>query len=103
MAKINGTCRRNLQSTPKFTQVRAICISRCAVSVPSNIAEGQKRLSNKETVQFTSIALGSLAELQTQLILCNKLYGIGTDVLVDECEQITKMLATLVKSLRARL
>ena len=40
-------------------------IRRCAVSVPSNIAEGQKRLSNKETVQFSSIALGSLGELQT--------------------------------------
>ena len=41
---------------------------RSSVSIPSNIAEGQKRLSNKETIQFSSIALGSLGELQTQLI-----------------------------------
>jgi len=78
-------------------------IRRCAVSVPSNIAEGQKRLSNKETIQFTSIALGSLGELQTQLMLCKRIYKIETDVLVDECEQITKMLSTLVRSIRTRI
>jgi four helix bundle protein len=76
---------------------------RCAVSIPSNIAEGQKRLSNKETVQFSSIALGSLGELQTQLILCNRLYGLDTSNIVDECEQITKMLTTLIRSLRTRV
>lgn len=57
---------------------------RCAISVPSNIAEGQKRLSNKETIQFSSIALGSLGELQTQLILCERLYSLDTNTLVDE-------------------
>lgn len=77
-------------------------IRRCAVSVPSNIAEGQKRLSNKETIQFSSIALGSLGELQTQLILCERLYSLKTRLLVDEYEQITKMLTALVKSLKSR-
>ena len=77
-------------------------IHRAAVSIPSNIAEGQKRLSNKETVQFSSIALGSLGELQTQLILCERLYAIEAEELVDECEQITKMLTSLIRSLRSK-
>lgn len=77
-------------------------IRRCAISVPSNIAEGQKRLSNKETVQFSSIALGSLGELQTQLLLCKRIYSMDTNGLVNECEQITKMLTALVKSLKSR-
>lgn len=43
-------------------------LKRSAVSVPSNIAEGQKRLNKQETIQFSGIALGSVAELQTQLL-----------------------------------
>lgn len=77
-------------------------LRRCAVSVPSNIAEGQKRLNRKETIQFSGVALGSLAELQTQLILCSRLYGANTVSLVDECEQIAKMLTALIKSLRSK-
>lgn len=92
-----------IQQLPKTEQFAlADQMRRCAVSVPSNIAEGQKRLSNKETVQFSSIALGSLGELQTQLILCERLYALDTSSLVDEREQITKMLTSLVRSLRTR-
>ena len=75
---------------------------RSAVSVPSNIAEGQKRLNRKETIQFCGIALGSLAELQTQLIISSNIYQIDTDALVDECDQIGKMLTALIRSLRSK-
>ena len=44
-------------------------INRCVVSVPSNIAEGSSRSSNKDFSRFLEISLGSLYELQTQLIL----------------------------------
>lgn len=77
-------------------------IRRCAVSVPSNIAEGQKRLNKQETIQFSGIALGSVAELQTQLLLCQRLYSVDTDTLVDECDQVGKMLTALIRSLRSK-
>jgi four helix bundle protein len=49
-----------------------------AVSIPSNIAEGQARNSSKQFLQFLSFALGSLAELETQLELAARLeYGTG--------------------------
>src|ERR1039457_3202240 len=49
-----------------------------AVSIPSNIAEGQARNSTKEFLRFLSYALGSLAELETQLELATRLeYGSG--------------------------
>lgn len=48
-------------------------MKRAAVSIPSNIAEGAARNSTKEFIQFLYIALGSLAELETQLLLAREL------------------------------
>jgi four helix bundle protein len=48
-------------------------IRRAAVSIPSNIAEGQFRNSSKEFKQFLSVALGSAAELETQLIIAGEI------------------------------
>lgn len=48
-------------------------IKRAVVSVPSNIAEGAGRKGDKEFIQFIYIAMGSLSELETQLILVNRL------------------------------
>lgn len=75
---------------------------RAVVSIPSNIAEGQKRSGTKETIQFTYIALGSLAEIETQLIITNRLYKIKVDNLLIECEIIGRMLTSLAKSLKGR-
>ncbi|MGI8922863.1 MAG: four helix bundle protein [Fimbriimonadales bacterium] len=75
-------------------------LRRCAVSIPSNIAEGQGRGSAQEIRQFSRMALGSLSELDTQLYLCKDLYGIdtrGTDELI---ERISRMLSKLIPSVR---
>lgn len=67
---------------------------RSAVSIPSNIAEGCGRFSNKETLKFLSIALGSLAELDTQILIAKRLEFINE--IQDITSQINKVNALLV-------
>lgn len=76
-------------------------LRRASVSIPSNIAEGQRRTGNKEIVHFTSIALGSLAEVETQLILVSKLYKIDTIALLDEASELGRILSGLTRYLRS--
>lgn len=66
-------------------------IRRAAVSIPSNIAEGAGRNSNKEFTNFLSIANGSSYELQTQLVISNKLTLLGDDVLARLLNQLTEL------------
>jgi len=77
-------------------------IRRCVVSIPSNIAEGQRRGSKKEYIQFLRIAFGSGAELETQLLISFKIGYMSEDQfnkLNDELEQIMKMLNKLISVL----
>jgi len=75
-------------------------IRRAAISIPSNIAEGAARNSKKEFTQFLYIALGSLSELETQLILSERLNYIKGEEFFEEIEQIRKMLLGLIKFLK---
>jgi four helix bundle protein len=75
---------------------------RAAVSVPSNIAEGQARHGTREFLQFLSHAGGSLAELETQLLLCIDLrYCAASDVstISGEIAELQKMLAAIRRKL----
>ncbi len=74
-------------------------IRRCAVSIPSNIAEGQQRNNTKEFRQFLGIAKGSSAELETQLLLATKLYNIDTTQILSDLEEIQRMLQALLNKL----
>ena len=77
-------------------------IRRAAVSIPSNIAEGQERNSTKEFIQFLSIAKGSKAELQTQLQICVDIgYLTNTDITeaMEMSEEVSRMIAALLKKL----
>jgi len=76
-------------------------IRRAAVSIPSNIAEGQARLTPGEFRQFLGIAKGSLAELDTQLIIAEKLgYLIEAGPLFEQLAEVGRMLSGLLASLR---
>lgn len=81
-------------------------IERAAISIPSNIAEGHARASTKEYLHHLSIALGSLAELETQIILATQLKFIapqGADELLALADEVGKMLYGVRKSLKGRL
>lgn len=74
-------------------------ITRSAVSVPSNIAEGCSRHSNVDFKRFLEIALGSLYELQTQLIVIDELNLIKpeeTDFLFEKIENECKMINSFI-------
>ena len=76
---------------------------RAAVSIPSNIAEGQSRNSTGEFLQFLGTARGSLAELETQVELATRLKYLTpqqVEELHKECAEIGKMLNGLMRSLR---
>jgi four helix bundle protein len=78
---------------------------RSVVSIPSNIAEGATRQSNKEFIQFLFIALGSASELETQLIISKELCYMETSVyqsLNSKIEEISKILNGLIKYRRTK-
>jgi four helix bundle protein len=80
-------------------------IRRSAVSVPSNIAEGQGRLNTGEFRQFLGIARGSICELQTQLEIARSL-RFGNSELLDEAESLShevgKMIYALLESIKGQ-
>lgn len=77
-------------------------IRRAVVSIASNIAEGQARYSKKEFIQYLRIAKGSLAELETQLIIAEKL-NYFTKKEIEQVEfrlnEVSKILNALIQSL----
>ena len=78
-------------------------LRRAAVSIPSNIAEGNGRESRKDYIHFLNISRGSLKEVETQLIISEKLGFIQKIQLADilkKTEEIGRMLNGLIRSLR---
>ena len=90
-----------------FPQIERFALSdqirRCSVSIPSNIAEGAGRNHTKEFVQFLSVSLGSLYELQTQLEIAKRV-GYITNTNIQELDkktlEIEKMLNALISSIK---
>ena len=74
---------------------------RCAISIPSNIAEGSRRPSKKDFAHFISIAHGSLAELETQVLIAKERYpNISVETLEPTIDEISRMLLVLGRNLR---
>lgn len=77
-------------------------IRRCAVSVPSNIAEGSSRTSNKDFNRFLEISLGSLFELQTQILIAKDREFITEQNLINlenKLVELQKMISGFQKTL----
>lgn len=79
---------------------------RAAISIPANIAEGNSRSSTKDYLRFLSMAVGSLAELETFLDLAQRLdfcKADGVAELADQLGEERRMLRGLQRSLRTKL
>lgn len=100
LAKVIYKCTEKFPHTERFGLVSQL--QRSAVSIPSNIAEGSQRGSSKDFAHFILIAKGSIAELQTQLILAQELQYLPCDAvqpLLEEISQIDRMMYVFRKKL----
>jgi four helix bundle protein len=94
---------RLTQSFPDVEKFGLVAqMRRAAVSIPSNIAEGQARHTRKEFIQFVSHSEGSVAELETRVILSVEL-AYCTLAETDEITGLTTELSKMLDSLRRRL
>jgi four helix bundle protein len=78
---------------------------RAAVSIPSNIAEGQAHYSNREFLHFLRHARGSLAELETQVLIALRREYLNqeqVDHLLERADELSRILSGLINSLRQR-
>ena len=78
-------------------------ITRAAVSIPSNIAEGCSRHSNKEFKRYLEIAIGSSFEVETQLILCNRLGfedSKSSEEIIKNLNEVQKQINSLIQKLK---
>lgn len=99
LAKEIYTATKKFPSEEKYSLVSQI--NRCSISIPSNIAEGAGRGTNKEFNQFLNIALGSAFELETQLLLSNEFNYISKEqtlILTEKVCKVQRMINGLKKS-----
>lgn len=80
-------------------------IRRCSVSIPSNIAEGYGRESDKEFLRFLNISIGSLFEMQTQLEIAKNIAYINEDLfnnLYENSREVERMIVSFIKKIKER-
>ncbi|MEN8929389.1 MAG: four helix bundle protein [Flavobacteriales bacterium] len=71
-------------------------LKRASISISSNIAEGASRKSQKEFSHFLSISLGSLFEIETQLVIANRIKYINDETLKELIEQINELIKMII-------
>ena len=80
-------------------------LRRAAVSVPSNIAEGNAKGTNKDALKFLYIARGSLAELETQVLICIKagfLKESDVFLVTEHCNRVGRLIGGLIRYRKSR-
>lgn len=80
-------------------------IRRSVISIPSNVAEGSGKNSDKDFARFLNIAIGSSFELETQLILCFDLEYINKnefDIIIDKVNEVQKLIFGFSKTLQTQ-
>jgi four helix bundle protein len=80
-------------------------IKRSAISIPSNIAEGYGRRSDKEFIRFLNISISSLFEIQTQIEIAYNLKYISTEQFTDLLEQsreIERIISSFIQKVKQR-
>ena len=75
---------------------------RASVSIPSNIAEGFGRSTTGEYIRFLDIAIGSLRELETHVVICERLEFLSGAVLQPKIDELGKILYTARKRLKEK-
>ncbi len=92
------------QTFPSHEQFGLISqLRRAAVSVPSNIAEGKAHYSNRDFARFLRHARGSLAEIETQVLIAHQRTYLDTDTTTDltqKADELGRILSGLINSLR---
>ena len=91
----------SLPSEDKFGLISQM--NRSSVSIPSNIAEGSGRTSDKEFLHFLNIAISSSYELETQLIISNEIFGLEIDYVLIQISEVQKMILGLKRNLENKL
>ena len=99
-------CYRDTRDFPREeTYGMTSQIGRAATSIPANIAEGYGRESTGNYIQFLRVAQGSLKELETHLILAERVNLMSKEKsarCLVECERVSKMLRNLIRALEAK-
>ncbi len=72
-------------------------MNRCSVTIPSNIAEGTGRSSEKDFINFLRMAVSSSYELETQLILVEELFGISTQEIILKLNNLQPMIGAFIR------
>jgi four helix bundle protein len=100
-------CSKIYSETANFPENEKFGITnqlrRASVSIPSNIAEGSSRASNKEFSRFLEIAIGSAYEIETQLLISSDLNFLEfetLETLLNELEEIIKMISKFRSTLK---
>lgn len=98
-----ASCRAAMGAPDNWRFALANQLIRAATSVPANIAEGYGRNSTGAYLQFLKVARGSLLELETHVLLAQRIEAFGSDrsaAILQQLERVGKMLNGLIKSLQ---